>query len=90
MEGGVLREVDESGSTKGEDIVEEAIISFLLLAAFVLPLEVLCMDVNVGIEDDEVFVFLLDPAPIPAVLFCHNKALNGLPAALAPLLSAPP
>ena len=82
LEGRVL---DESGNTKGEDMVEEAIINLLLLVTLVLLLEVLRA---VGIEDDDV-VFLFDPAPVellPAPLFCHNKALNGLPAALAPFL----
>lgn len=85
----VLKEVDESGNTKGEDM-EEAIINFLLLAALVLlplaDLEVLDAD-DTGTE-----VFLLDPVPpVGLPVFCHNKALNGLPAcALAPFLITPP
>ena len=94
LDDGILKEADESGNTKGEDIVAEAIIN-LLLAALVLlfPLlledEVLGVIVDGGIEDE---VFLLDSAPVglPAPLFCHNKALNGLSAALAPLLMTPP
>ena len=94
FEGRVLKEVDESGSTKGEDMLEEVIISLLFLVALVLLLEVedLSVELDVGIEDDDV-VFLLDPTPIellPAPLFCHNKALNGLPAALALFLITPP
>lgn len=94
LDGRVLKEVDESGNTKGEDMVEEAIINLLLLVALVLLLEVevLSLELDVGIEDDDL-VFLLDPAPVellPAPLFCHNKALKGLPAALAPFLITPP
>ena len=72
-------------------MVEEAIISLLLLVALVLLLEVedLSVELDGGIEDDEV-VFLLDPAPVAAPLFCHNKALNGFPAALALFLITPP
>lgn len=70
MKGGVLKEVDERGSTKGEDMVEEAI-SRLLLAALVLLLEDDGLD---GVED----IFLLSPTP----LFCHNKALAPLLIAL--------
>ena len=94
LEGRELKELEEMGNTKGEDMVEEAIINLLLLAALVLLLEVgvLSVELDVGIEDDDV-VFLLDPAPVellPAPLFCHNKALNALPAALAPFLITPP
>jgi hypothetical protein len=77
LEGRVLKEVDESGNTKGEDMVEEVIINLLLLVALVLLLEVFSVELDLGIEDDDA-VFLLDPAPVellPAPLFCHNKAL---------------
>lgn len=89
FEGRALKEADESGNTKGEDMVEEAIINLLLLVALVLLLEVevLSLELEVGVEDGKV-VFLLDPAPAP--LFCHNKVLNGLPAALALFLITPP
>ena len=75
-------------------MVEEAIINLLFLVALVLLLEVedLSVELGVGIEDDDV-IFLLDPAPVellPAPLFCHNKALNGLPIALALFLITPP
>ena len=92
LEGRALKEGDESGNTKGEDMTEEVIINLLLLVALVLLLEVLSVELDVGIEDDDV-VFLLGPAPVellPAPPPCHNKALNGLPAALAPFLITPP
>ena len=86
LEGGVLKEVDESGNTKGE-AMEEAIINLLLLAALVLLLTVDGL-IDVGVD----VVFFLDPTPPLelALLFCHNKALNGLPAAFTPLLITPP
>lgn len=89
----MLKEVDERGNTKGEDMVEEAIINLLLLAALVLLLEVEVLSVELDVVVD--VVFLLGPALTPTLvelllvpLFCHNKALNGL--ALAPLLITPP
>lgn len=90
----MLKDVDESGNTKGEDMVEEVIINRLLLVTLVLLLEVevLSVELDLGIEDDDAdFLFDLAPAELlPASLFCQNKAFNGLPAALAPFLITPP
>ena len=86
-DGVVLRE--ESGNTSGEDIVAEAIINLLFLAA--LELLPLLLEVEaLGVVGIEVFLLDLAPAELPAPLFCHNKALNGLSTALAPLLIIPP